>query len=70
MLTDSTDINPQSSFSEYNHGTSCAGEIAMIHNNGICGAGVAYGSTIAGMQSCKPTMHVEYFVVFLICDLI
>lgn len=53
MLTDSTDINPQSSLREDNHGTSCAGEIAMIHDNGICGAGVAYGATIAGNETNK-----------------
>ena len=33
-----------------NHGTSCAGEIAMVKNNGVCGVGVAYNSKIAGLQ--------------------
>ena len=32
-----------------NHGTSCAGEIAMVKNNGVCGVGVAYDSKIAGL---------------------
>ncbi len=30
------------------HGTSCAGEIAMVINNTICGVGVAYNSQITG----------------------
>ena len=30
------------------HGTSCAGEIAMVKNNGVCGVGVAYQSSITG----------------------
>ena len=30
----------------HSHGTRCAGEIAMISNNGLCGVGVAYNSTI------------------------
>ena len=32
------------------HGTSCAGEIAMVKNNGVCGVGVAYQSSITGGQ--------------------
>ena len=31
------------------HGTRCAGEIAMIANNGICGVGVAYEAKIGGI---------------------
>ena len=30
------------------HGTSCAGEIAMVKDNGVCGVGVAYDSKISG----------------------
>ena len=30
------------------HGTSCAGEIAMVKDNGVCGVGVAYQSSITG----------------------
>lgn len=30
------------------HGTSCAGEIAMVKSNGYCGVGVAYESQLAG----------------------
>lgn len=32
------------------HGTSCAGEIAMVKNNGRCGVGVAYESSIAALK--------------------
>jgi len=31
------------------HGTSCAGEIAMVKDNGVCGVGVAYDSRISGL---------------------
>lgn len=31
-----------------NHGTSCAGVIAMVKDNGVCGVGVAYNANIAG----------------------
>ena len=30
------------------HGTRCAGEIAMVANNGICGVGVAPDAGIGG----------------------
>ncbi len=38
------------------HGTSCAGEVGMARDNGVCGAGVAYdcnigGESYAGMAS-------------------
>jgi proprotein convertase subtilisin/kexin type 2 len=32
------------------HGTRCAGEIAAIRDNGVCGVGVAYDSKIAGIR--------------------
>ncbi|KAL1243800.1 Neuroendocrine convertase [Trichinella spiralis] len=32
------------------HGTRCAGEIAAIRGNGVCGVGVAYNSKIAGIR--------------------
>ena len=32
------------------HGTRCAGEIAAIKDNGLCGVGVAYGSKVAGLR--------------------
>lgn len=31
------------------HGTRCAGEVAAVANNGICGVGVAYNAKIGGM---------------------
>lgn len=30
------------------HGTRCAGEVAAVANNGICGVGVAYDAKIGG----------------------
>lgn len=30
------------------HGTRCAGEVAAVANNGICGVGVAYNARIGG----------------------
>ena len=32
------------------HGTRCAGEIAMMANNHLCGVGVAYNATIGGIR--------------------
>ena len=34
----------------YSHGTRCAGEVASIADNGICGVGVAYDSNVAGIR--------------------
>ena len=30
------------------HGTRCAGEVAAVANNGVCGVGVAYNAKIGG----------------------
>ena len=30
------------------HGTRCAGEIAAVANNSVCGVGVAYGAKVSG----------------------
>lgn len=35
---------------ENKHGTRCAGEIAMVANNGFCGVGIAYNSKIGGVR--------------------
>ncbi|XP_069071965.1 proprotein convertase subtilisin/kexin type 4 [Pleurodeles waltl] len=35
---------------ENRHGTRCAGEVAAVANNGICGAGIAYGAKIGGVR--------------------
>lgn len=34
------------------HGTRCAGEVAAVANNGVCGVGVAYNARIGG--GCGP----------------
>ena len=31
------------------HGTSCAGIVAMVRSNDVCGVGVAYDSNVAGI---------------------
>ena len=33
----------------YSHGTRCAGEVAALANNSICGTGVAYQAHVGGM---------------------
>ncbi|XP_069502806.1 proprotein convertase subtilisin/kexin type 4 [Ambystoma mexicanum] len=35
---------------ENRHGTRCAGEVAAVANNGICGAGIAYNAKIGGVR--------------------
>jgi len=35
---------------ENKHGTRCAGEIAMVENNGFCGVGIAYNSKIGAVR--------------------
>lgn len=32
----------------FRHGTRCAGEVAAVADNGICGVGVAYNAKIGG----------------------
>ncbi|XP_014251843.1 neuroendocrine convertase 1-like [Cimex lectularius] len=32
------------------HGTKCAGEIAMVANNKVCGVGIAYNASIGGLR--------------------
>ena len=43
------DADPIPSFFD-GHGTSVAGEIGMAKDNGICGVGIAYQSTITGQH--------------------
>ncbi|NWT56937.1 FURIN protein, partial [Erythrocercus mccallii] len=38
------------SYSGCRHGTRCAGEVAAVANNGICGVGVAYNARIGGVR--------------------
>ena len=44
---DQSDPTPPTYSNDF-HGTSCAGEIAMVRNNNQCGAGVAHGCNIGG----------------------
>lgn len=47
------DPDPFPRYDEYdsnNHGTRCAGEIAMVANNEKCGVGVAYNAKIGGIR--------------------
>lgn len=54
----STDLNDNDSdpmprydpTNENKHGTRCAGEIAMVANNGKCGVGIAFNSKIGGVR--------------------
>ena len=39
------------------HGTCCAGEIAMAKNNDVCGVGVAYQSSITGVTVYKTSLQ-------------
>ena len=32
------------------HGTRCAGEIAAVANNSICGVGIAYNAAVSGLS--------------------
>lgn len=43
-----------SSYFGCRHGTRCAGEVAAVANNGICGVGVAYNARIGG--GCCPAL--------------
>uniref|UniRef100_UPI0037E727F9 furin (paired basic amino acid cleaving enzyme) a n=1 Tax=Semicossyphus pulcher TaxID=241346 RepID=UPI0037E727F9 len=47
------DLDPQPRYTQLNdnrHGTRCAGEVAAVANNGICGVGVAYNAKIGGVR--------------------
>ncbi|NXO82868.1 PCSK4 convertase, partial [Sitta europaea] len=49
----SNDPDPQPRYGDGDknwHGTRCAGEVAAVANNGICGAGVAYNAKIGGVR--------------------
>ncbi|KAK6459415.1 peptidase S8/S53 domain-containing protein [Scheffersomyces xylosifermentans] len=47
-FNDNTKLPLPRLFDDY-HGTRCAGEIAAVKND-VCGVGVAYGSTVAGIR--------------------
>ena len=62
------DPDPTPDSSNDSHGTSCAGEIAMIKDS-ACGVGVAYNCSIAGM-SAKQTRHKNYVIaIFQVLNL-
>uniref|UniRef100_A0A8C9TCG4 Furin, paired basic amino acid cleaving enzyme n=1 Tax=Scleropages formosus TaxID=113540 RepID=A0A8C9TCG4_SCLFO len=47
------DPDPQPRYTQVNdnrHGTRCAGEVAAVANNSICGVGVAYNAKIGGVR--------------------
>ncbi|MBN3314109.1 FURI1 protein, partial [Atractosteus spatula] len=47
------DPDPQPRYTQLNdnrHGTRCAGEVAAVANNGICGVGLAYNAKIGGVR--------------------
>lgn len=37
------------SFINFSHGTKCAGEVAAEAGNDVCGVGIAFNSSIAGV---------------------
>ncbi|XP_061622105.1 furin (paired basic amino acid cleaving enzyme) a isoform X2 [Phyllopteryx taeniolatus] len=41
---------PPRPYPDKRHGTRCAGEVAAVANNGICGVGVAYNAKIGGVR--------------------
>lgn len=47
---DNPDPSPNKEDRSSSHGTRCAGEIAMVANNGKCGVGVAFGAKIGGIK--------------------
>ena len=40
------------------HGTRCAGEVAAVANNGVCGVGIAYNASIG-----EPTLEHEDTII-------
>ena len=41
---------PDASKAKNHHGTRCAGEIAAVADNHVCGVGVAYGAQVSGIR--------------------
>ncbi|KAH9510234.1 Proprotein convertase subtilisin/kexin type 7 [Bulinus truncatus] len=50
LNSDDPDPSPSSSKTSNHHGTRCAGEIAAVANNNVCGVGVAYGAQFSGLR--------------------
>lgn len=42
------------------HGTRCAGEVAAVANNDICGVGVAYNAKIGGETACLISLFYSF----------
>ena len=52
-------ITELTEFSQYSsHGTRCAGEVAAVANNSVCGVGVAYDANIGGKCYTETTQHI------------
>lgn len=47
----------------WRHGTRCAGEVAAVANNGICGVGVAYNAKIGG-ELAYLNIHLLCFITY------
>lgn len=47
------------------HGTLCAGEIAMVKNNSVCGVGVAYNSLLTGDLYYTDLAHCSFKINFI-----
>jgi proprotein convertase subtilisin/kexin type 1 len=50
MDNDSDPLPRYDPTNENKHGTRCAGEIAMVADNGFCGVGIAYNAKIGGVR--------------------
>lgn len=46
--SDPTPVYSATSGDDNSHGTRCAGEVAMVANNGKCGVGIAYNCNFGG----------------------
>ncbi|BFY97111.1 hypothetical protein BsWGS_00151 [Bradybaena similaris] len=49
FIDDDNDPSP-SYYQGDSHGTSCAGEVAMMANNSICGVGIAFNAKVGGVR--------------------
>ena len=50
LNSNDADPMPHGEKEKNHHGTRCAGEIAAVADNSICGVGVAYGAKVAGIR--------------------
>jgi proprotein convertase subtilisin/kexin type 1 len=61
---DRADPRPEKNDRFNAHGTRCAGEIAMMANNGKCGVGVAFNANIGGIKLLGGPVY-DYIEVIL-----